>query len=230
MSKAVDAGFPAKEARVAGLLYLAIIICGIFSEVFVRGTLITTGEPAATAKNILASQSLFRLGFASDTVMVMCDVALAVLLFMLFQRVNETIALMAMIFRLVQAAVLSVNLMNHYGALLILQAGDSGSGLSTDQTASLSQFLLTYQAHGYDLGLVFFGVNCLLTGWLIWKATAIPKSLGALIGLAGLVYLAGSYLRFLAPDLQARFEPAYAVPLVAELTFCLWLLTRRSKK
>jgi hypothetical protein len=59
---------------------------------------------------------------------------------------------------------------------------------------------------------------------LILRSGWIPRLIGFGIGAAGLVYLTGSYLRILAPGLADSFAPAYAICLLAELAFALWLL------
>ena len=107
-------------ARIAGLLYLIIIIFGIFSEVFIRSSLIVTGDATATATNILASKGLFRIGFAADSIMLFSYVAIAILFYVLLKLVSKTLALTAAAFRLTQAAILGFNLLNYYAALLLL--------------------------------------------------------------------------------------------------------------
>lgn len=208
---------PQPAARFAGLLYLAIILAGVWSEGIVRASLIVQDDAAATAAKVLANENLFLLSFGADAAMALCDVALAVLLFLLLRPAGPGLALAAMVFRLVQAAILGMNLLGQYAALLVLRgAGD----------ADLALLFLQLQSHGYDLGLLFFGVNSLLTGILLVRAAWFPSILGWLVAAAGLVYLAGSATRFLAPELNALIQPAYAIPLLAESAFCLWLLIR----
>ena len=91
---------PLLYARVAGLLYLIIIVSGIFSEVYVRSKLVVTGDATATAANILASEGLFRIGFAADAIMLLSDVAIAVLFYLLLRPVSNALALTAAAFRL----------------------------------------------------------------------------------------------------------------------------------
>lgn len=213
-------------ARLAGLFYLVIIACGIWSEGVVRSGLVVPGDAAATAGNILAATGLFRMALAADTLMLLSDVALAVLLYQIFRSVSRTLALMAMAFRLVQSAVLGMNLLNHAAALLILDRTAPGAAFLPDQGNALALLFLDLHSHGYDAGLFFFGINCLLIGWLIIRSRLFPAVLGALIAGAGVVYLTGSYLRFLAPDMAEAFAPAYLLPLVAETAFCLWLIVR----
>jgi hypothetical protein len=217
---------PQTTARAAGVLYLVIIVFGLWSELAVRGGLVVPGDAAATAENILANETLFRLGFAADSVMALSDAALAILLFVLLRPVNAMLALMAAAFRLLQTAVIGVNLLNQYAALLILGDAGTTTALGSDQAEALALFFLDAQSHGYDLGLIFFGVNSLLTGWLVWRAAFLPRALGALLIVAGVVYLTGSYLLFLSPSAYEVFQPAYALCLLGELAFCLWLLVR----
>ena len=217
---------PKAAARLAGALYLVIIVLGIWSEVAVRGALVIPGDPAATAANILAAKGLVRLSFAADSVMALADAALAVLLYLIFRPVSLPLALMAMVFRLVQTAIIAMNLLNQQAALLILDAGGLATGLAGGEANALAALSLALQRHGYDLGLIFFGVNSLLTGYLVIRSGFLPGLIGAMVMAAGAVYLTGSYLLFLAPALAGAFAPAYIVPLVAESAFCLWLLAR----
>ena len=98
-------------ARLAGWAYLAIILAGVSSEAVLRAGILVPQDPAQTAIHIAAEESRFRLGMLFDAVMVLCDVALAVLLYRFFRPVDAAVALAAMVFRLVQAAVLAGNLM-----------------------------------------------------------------------------------------------------------------------
>lgn len=211
-------------AGTAGLLYLTIILCGVWSEAAVRASLVVPGDAAATAENIRASVSLFRMAFAADIIMLFCDVALAVLLYRQFLPVDRTLALMAMAFRLVQSAVLGMNLLNHAAALLVAQQSGTAALFPPIEGEFLALFFLELHGYGYDVGLLFFGVNSLLTGWLVVRSGLFSTLLGGSVAAAGLVYLTGSSLRFLAPHLSEAFAPAYLLPLLAESAFCLRLL------
>jgi len=220
---------PMAYARTAGVLYLIIILCGIFGEVFVRGSLIVVGDSAATAGNILAAPGLFRVGFVADALMLLSDVAIAVLFYVLFKPVSPTLALMAAAFRLTQAAVLGMNLLNYYAALLVLQGQVGDSVFDPGQQQALASLFLDLHRHGYDLGLLFFGCSSMILGLLIARSSRssrFPAVLGYGLIAAGLVYLSGSVIRFVWPAFATTFAPVYGVCLVAELAFCLWLLVR----
>jgi hypothetical protein len=220
---------PLVYARVAGLLYLIIIVFGIFSEAFIRSSLVVAGDASATATNILASKPLFRVGFAADSIMLLSDVAIAVLFYVLLKPVSKTLALIAAVFRLTQAAILGFNLLNYYTALLLLTGTEFAIAFEADQLNSMAMLFLNMHSHGYDLGLMFFGLSNVFLGYLVIKSDYFPGVLGYGLIAAALVYLMGSYTRFLFPDYMSFITPAYIVPLIAELSFCLWLLVKGVK-
>ena len=213
-----------QTALVAGLLYLLIITFGITGEVFIRSALIVPGDASLTAQNILDNQGLLRLAFATDTVMAIADIALAILLYILLRPVSPTLAAMAAAFRLTQMTIVAGGLLNQHEALLFLvNAGELG-GLDAPALNALALQALDVHSHGYDLGLIFFGVSSLILGYLLYRSADFPRALGVMIATSGAVYLVGSYLRFLAPSLLDAFQIAYIVPLVSEAAFALWLI------
>lgn len=211
-------------AHSAGWLYLLIIVMGISSELAFRGPLVDLTNAQATATAILSHASTFRLSIAADMIMALADIGLAVLLFTLFRSVSPMLALAAMVFRLVQSVIIGANLMNLQAALLLLTGGQDIAALAPGQAEAISVFFLNMHGHGYDLGLLFFGINSLMTGILIWRAGFIGRVFGLAIAAAGLVYLVGSTFRFFAPDLLDAFAPAYGLTVIAEGAFCVWLL------
>lgn len=154
-------------ARFAGLLYLVIIVFGISSEVALRGPLVDLANADSTAAAILASLGSFRLSIAFDLAMALADAGLAVLLFVLFRPIAPTLALAAMVFRLVQSVIIGANLMNLQAAVLLVTGGQDISALAPGQAEAMAALFLNLHGHGYDLGLVFFGFNSLMTGALI---------------------------------------------------------------
>ncbi|WP_417677003.1 DUF4386 domain-containing protein [Roseibium sp.] len=209
---------PVSGGRFAGVLYLVIIACGIGSEVFLRGPLMAAGGLPSVSPAEIASS--LRWSLAADTIMVLADVALALVLFQLLKPVNTAAAMAAMVFRLVQAAILGANLLSQHMAVLILE----GAGLQGIGPGAPARMWLELHGAGYDMGLFFFGINCLITGYLLFISGWLPKIFGIGLIAAGLVYLTGSTLRVLAPGLSDDFAVAYAIPLAAELAFAVWLV------
>lgn len=212
----------ASKARFAGLLYLVIITTGLGAELGLRGPLIDFGDGKATAAAILAAPGQFHLAVAADIVMALSDAGLAILLYLIFRASAPGLALTAMVFRLIQTVLIATSLMALLTAWLLLARADQLSNAPT-----LALVFLDLHAHGYDLGLVFFGVNSLIMGLLVWTSAVFSKALGASLAVAGLVYLIGSGLRFFAPEWSPMFAPAYMLTILAETAFCLRLLLHR---
>ncbi len=215
----------ARKARFAGLLYLVIIVTGLGAELGLRGPLIDLGDADATAAAILAAPGRFRLAIAADLLMALSDAGLAIVLYLIFRAAAPGLALSAMVFRLIQTVLIAASLMALLTAWLVLTRAD---GLA--DAPALALVFLDLHGHGYDLGLVFFGVNGLIMGLLVWRSGLFAKAFGAGLAIAGLVYLVGGFLRFFAPDLSPLFVPAYGLTIVAEAAFCLRLLFQKGPR
>lgn len=207
---------------VGGLLYLIIIVTGVAGQAAIRGPLVDA-DPAQTVANLANAGTLFRLSILGDVLMILADVALGVVLYKLLKPVSPTLSVLAMAFRLAQAAVLGANLVHLQQAITLVHEPVVDVALRDALVARA----LDAHAVGYDIGLFFFAINCLLVGYLIGRGRRSTRILGAGMILSGLVYLAGSTLRIVAPELSAAFAPAYAIPLVAELGLCLALCFSR---
>ncbi len=221
---------PRTTARIAGALYLVIIFAGIFAQFFARSSLIVPGDATATAANIQASQTLFRIGFASDLVMILSDVAIALAFYVLLKPVSRSLSLLAAFFRLAQAATLSVNLLNLAFAWLLLSGADYLAVLGSDQLNALAMLFLDAHGIGYSIALVFFGLSILILGYLIVRSGYIPKVLGILLVFASAGYLIDSFSSFLLlnyADFQSIFAMiVFAPALIGELALGLWLFVK----
>ncbi|MCA9839643.1 MAG: DUF4386 domain-containing protein [Trueperaceae bacterium] len=219
----------AKLARFAGLAYLVIFLAGFYAEFYVRPSLINQENPFQTAQAIRASETLFRSSIAGDIIMILADIILALLFYQLFKPVSRSLSLVAAVFRLAQASTLAVNLLNLFIAMQLFQTADTLAS-SNGNFNDLGMIFLNAHSIGYSLGLVFFGINCLLMAYLIFKASYFPTILGALVMLAGLGYLITSFAQVILPNYanyQGIFEPIVLLPaVVGELAMCLWLLIK----
>lgn len=214
-------------ARTTGLLYLLIVAGGVFAEAFVRSSIIDYGDPQLTAASIKAHEGLFRLGFSIELLVFLIDAAVCALLYVLLKPVDKTIAMLATVFRIVTVAMLGINLLNNYLPLLLLNGADYLGGIDEAQLHVWSLLYMKAHGHGYSIALVFFGVHCILLGYLIKKADYLPGLLGILLLIAGICYLTNSFSIFLFPEISGILFPAILVPaFIAELSLSLWLLVK----
>lgn len=204
---------PDATVRVAGLLYLVIILCGLGAELALRGPLLA-GGPEQIAAAVEAAPGRFRLALLADLVMLAADIALALVFFALLRGVSASMALAAMVLRLMQAVLIGAALVLLSALPFALEAGEA-------QTAALLAHL---HANGYDVGLVLFGGNSLIMAWLLTRSGGVPRLIATGIGLSGLVYIAGGVARLAAPEALEVIQYAYALPILAESALCLWLL------
>ncbi|MDA6070348.1 DUF4386 domain-containing protein [Flavobacterium sp. AC] len=213
---------PQNYARIAGMLYLIIIIMGFFAETFVRNKLFVSGDAAATANNIIHSQFLWKIGITADLIMQICDLPVMILLYYLLKPVSRKLALINLSFNLIQTAVLAANKLNLLAALFFLGDADYLKSFTPDQLHTLSYLSIKLHDFGFGVGLIFFGFVCLIEGYLIFKSGYFPKIIGVLMTIAGICYLFNSFALILVPQLSGII---LLMPcLIAELTLSLWLI------
>ncbi|HVM87071.1 MAG TPA: DUF4386 domain-containing protein [Puia sp.] len=214
-------------ARIAGLFYFIVIVTGLFAEVFVRQALKVTGNALATAHNIQSSEMLFRWGFVADLINFVCGLPCVLLIYVLFKGVNKFLVQLAIIFVIIQTAIVAVNLLNQISPLLMLSNDAYLNSLQPNQLATLSLLHLNIQAQGYAIGLVFFGFYCLIIGYVIYGSQMLPKILGILYIISGLGYLTNSFIMFLSKGFANPLFIYLAIPIfIGELSLCLWLLIK----
>ena len=209
------------RARITGVVYLLYFLTAIIGEFFLRG-LVVDGDAAATANNILAHESLFRLGLATGLISTAFYVAVTALFYDLFKAVSRSLSLLAAFFSLVGCAILAFASLFQLAPLVVLGGSQYLSVFKVEQLRALALMFLELNTQAGNICVVFFGVYCLLIGYLIFRSTFLPRLLGVLMALAGL-----GWLTFLSPPLANHLSPYNLVlGFLAELALMLWLLVR----
>jgi hypothetical protein len=217
---------PQTIARIGGALYLMIIVLGLFGEVIVRGRLIVP-DAAATAHNIVTSQFLWRLGITGDLIMHVCDIPLMLIFYILLKPVSKNLALLALLFNAIQSAALVAYKLNLLLALFFLGSASYLRALNPPQQEALMAVYLKADSYGFGIGLIFFGITCLVLGYLISKSGFLPRVLGVLMQIAGTCYLINSFALLLAPGFANLLFPFILIPsFIGELSLCLWMLSK----
>ncbi|MEO1147568.1 MAG: DUF4386 domain-containing protein [Cyanobacteria bacterium J06638_22] len=219
-----------KAGRIAGFAWLIIIITGLFAEFFIRMQLLIPTDAAATAHNIAESQWLFRISIASDLVMLVFDIVVAVALYIVFKPINQGMALLAASLRLVMNVILGINLLNLVFALLLSTDTLYSTAFASEQLQALVLLFTNAHRFGYDIGLVFFGLHLFTIGYLIYESRYVPRILGVLLIAASFGYLIDSFASILLPQgeaiLSAIASALLILALIAELAIALWLLVK----
>lgn len=217
---------PRFKARVAGVLWFMTILTGIFALSASR-RLVVSGDAAATATNLLANESLFRLAFVADLIAGLCYVGVTVLLYELLKPMSKSLSLLAAFFGLGGVAILSISYLSRLVPMVLLRGDPYLSTFTTSQLQAMALMSLKLGAEVFSISMVFFGLQCFMAGYLIVRSTFLPRILGMLLAIAGASYLITSFAEFLSPTLGARLSP-FILPgaLVGEGSLALWLLVQ----
>jgi len=216
---------PTTLARIAGLIYLFCIGCGLFAT-SVRASVFVPGDAATTADNIRASATLYRLSFFADLITAVPYLVLVMLLYLLLRHVSQLAAAAMVVFLAVQA-VNTLNLLNQYTALTIATGDAYHRGLGQAGADALTLLFTDVHHHGYRLGAAYFGAWLVPLGYLVIKSGYFPRVLGVLLIIGCFGYLAVQALTFLAPTAPEGLITVFiAVGGFPEILFMGWLLVR----
>lgn len=211
-------------ARLAGLGYLILAICGGFAEFGVRQRLFVPGDAAATSQNLLANAQLYRFGIVADLVGGVVFIFIAFALFDLLKIVHRKRAVTMVTLVVIAVTITSLNMVNQAAALLVLDGGAWTAAFDPAQREALSLFFSELHHVGYSVvAQVFFGLWLVPLGVLIWASGFIPRWVGALLLVAGAGYLVDVVLAVMLPN--AGFVVS-EFTFVGELVLMGWLLAR----
>jgi len=211
------------EARIAGLLYVLVIILGGFAEIGARQGFIVPGNATATAQAIKAHESFFRLGFGAEMLTNVLAIPVTLILYKLLAPTGRSVALLAIVLDLTQNTINAVNAWTQFAPLTVLSGSSDLAAIPPPELAALARLALKLHDVGFGIGLTFFGFALLIEGGLMVRSGYFPRWLGVLLGIAGACYLLNSYASFLAPTLP--IFPYVLFPcLIGEGAVALWLL------
>jgi len=218
-----------KTARVAGLLYLLMTISGLFSLLYIPSAFIVHGDAAATARKILASEWLFRLGVASELISATIFVFLVLVLYELLQGVSRKLASLMVTLVVIAVAIAFGNELNQLGALVLLRGGDFSSVFEERQRDALAMAFLTLHNYGFVIGMIFWGLWLFPFGVLVSRSGFLPRFLGIWLIAACFGYLASSFTSLLLPRFGPVVSQLAMAPEAGELAIMFWLLIKGAK-
>jgi hypothetical protein len=214
----------ARQARIAGLCYLLVIIGGMFAALFVRDSLFVSGDATATARSIAANESLWRWGIAVHALYLFPGAAFGVILYRLFKPVHATLALLALVFAIAPVVIEALLLTGLFVPLAMIGEGAAFGALDEGQRHALGYLGVRLFLTGWGFSLLVFSGFCTLIGLLILRSRLVPRVIGALMIAAGASYFLSSLSAILSPALNAALLPEVLLPsFVGEFSLALWL-------
>ncbi|WP_291145484.1 DUF4386 domain-containing protein [Flavobacterium sp. UBA7680] len=209
--------------RVAGLLYLVVVITGIFSLGYVPSKLIVWSDAAKTFTNIANSEFLFRLGIVSGLICYTFFLFLPLVLYKLLKPVHKTYAVYMVVLAIVSVPISFVNMQNKFAVLSVISSGG--------EEKDLVMFYLNQYDYGNLIVQIFWGLWLFPLGYLIFKSAIIPKFLGILLMLGCVSYLINFFGNALFSNYSDLGISSYVrLPAtLGEIGTCLWLLIMGAK-
>ena len=200
-----------------------------FSLIYVPNKLIVRGDATATASNVLAHETLFRLSILGDLVGQVIFICLAVALYRLLSNVNRTWALLMIGFVLVAAAVGFLNTLNNIAGLLLFRGDDFLAVLDKPLRDALAMLFVRLHSYGMFIDEIFWGLWLFPFGLLVFRSGFLPRFLGVWLMINCFGYLALSMIALFFHSYYSAVFGFLQPVLFGELAIMLWLLIKGAK-
>ena len=215
--------------RFAGLLYVFMSLLGFFAMAYIPSKLIVHGNATATANNIAASETLFRLGIAGELIGQAGFIFVALALYDLLKGVSRRHALLMVILIVVSIPIAFLNELNSIAALVLIRGADFLSILDEPQRDTLAMLFLNLHDRGFVVAEMFWGLWLFPLALLVYRSRFLPRFLGVWLALAGFAWVILSLTGILLPQYQDKADSYSQPAFFGEIVFMLWLLIRGAK-
>ena len=218
-----------KAARVAGAVYSSMVFTAPFTLLYIPSKLIVRGDATATANNILAHETMFRLAILGDLVTAVIFICLGIALYRLLSRVNKTWAMLMVAFVLISAAVGFLDTLNNIAALILFRGGEFLSIFDAAQRNALGMLFIRLHSQGIFIDEIFWGVWLFPFGLLVFRSGFLPRFIGVWLMINCFGYVA---LSVIALFFHSYYNTAFTMlqpVLFGELAIMLWLLIKGAK-
>jgi Domain of unknown function (DUF4386) len=221
--------FTKNPGRFAGLLYVLTSILGFFAMGYVPDKLIVHGNATATANNIAAAETLFRVGIAGQLVGQAAFIFVALALYDLLKGVNRRQALLMVTLIVISIPIAFANELNSFAALALIRGADFLSIVDKPQREVLAMLFLNLHGRGFVVAEMFWGLWLFPLALLVYKSRFLPRFLGVWLGLAGLAWVVLSLTGIVLPQYQGKVNSYLQPAIIGEIVFMLWLLIKGAK-
>lgn len=214
----------ANSGRVAGFLYLLVVVTGMFQLLYVPSQIFVHGNAAATTSNILAHETLFRAGMVVALWSAVIELFLVLALYRLFKEVDRNLAILMVILGGVTLVAIDFSVLNNAAALMLARGSDFLSAFDKPQRDALAMLFLRLDTQQMFADEIFWGLWLFPLGMLVWKSRMVPRFLGAWLILNGCAYLVESFTGLLLPQHADAISNIMFPVQFGEVAFMLWLL------
>ncbi len=219
-----------RNARIAGLLYLTLMTAPL-RLIYIPSKLIVLSDASATAANIRAHETLFRLGILSDLFTATMSTFLMLALYRLFKDVDRTLAvLMVILGGLMVTPIYFLNTLNDAAALMLVRGPEFLAVFSGPQREAMALLFLRLHNHGVAVNEVFWGLWLVPFGLLVYKSRFLPRVLGVWLLLNACVYVTHSVTAVMWPQYAARLWNTLTPLTLGELAIMLWLIVMGARE
>ncbi len=215
--------------RFAGLLYVLTGIPGFFAIEYVPSKLIIYGNAAATASNIAANETLFRIGIAGELIGQAGFIFVALALYYLLKGVNQLSASLMVTLVVVQIPIGFLNELNSIAALTLVRGADFLSVFEKPQRDALAMLFLNPHHHGFVVAEIFWGLWLLPLALLVYRSRFLPRFLGVWLVIDGLAYVTLSLTSVMLPQYSDKVSTYSQPAFFGEVAFMLWLVIKGAK-
>ena len=215
--------------RFAGLLYVVMSIFGFFAMGYVPSKLIVHGNATATASNIAASETLFRLGIVAQLIGMVGFIFVALALYDLLKGVNRRHASLMVLLIVVSVPIAFLNEMNSIAALVLVRGADFLSIIEKPQREALALLFLNLHFQGLVVDEIFWGLWLFPLALLVYRSRFLPRFLGVWLALAGFAWVILSLTGVLLPQYYDKVFTFTQPAVFGELAFMFWLLIKGAR-
>ncbi len=215
-----------KTARLAGSVYLLLVIGGIINLIYIPSQLIVWDDAAQTFENITSGELLFRWGIVSGVITFLAFLLLPLLLYRLLSIVSRVHAQLMVLLALISIPISFTNMLNKVHVLSLIDPPEYLQHMGQAELQTQVMLHLEHYNNGIELLQIFWGLWLLPFGYLVFRSGFLPKLLGVLLMAGCFGYLITFFGGFLYPDFyQTMFATIVGLPAsIGEIGTCLWLL------
>lgn len=219
------------NARIAGLLYLLVVLTGPFILIYVPNKIFVPGDATATVNNILAHQTLYRASIAAGIFGEVMFMFVVLALYRLLKPVDHTLTVLMAALILVIMPLSFLGIANQLATLQILR--DSANFLKVfdqPQRDAIATLLITFDVKGVLVSEFFWGAWLLPLGLLVYRSRFLPRFLGVWLFLNGVAYVLVSMIGIFDPE-HMKIVNKIATPVFfGEMVLMLWLVIFGAKE